>query len=544
MALDPRPERIGKKPLVASGVLALSLGVAASLRLFMLIKFSDLWFCSDEANIGLMALRFVRHGIVSTFSSGVTYGGFLGPGVVGLLMLVTGSPFIATKLASTLFFLLFCVALFGLADRVVGRAAALVAIILVCFSPTFLTWMTTRLVGPHGETLFLGTLLMWLTVVLTDGETTDIEARKPLARRRVLGFFAWGVLAGFAWYTYYLAVTYIAPCALFLTFSVLRPWIPAWREGSATLSRPLKLGGAGIVGLLIGSLPYWIYVVDHRVLPPFDSTNPPWFAPVLGLRIFFMIGFPIITGARLAWSRADLIPMLSKAVLYFYLASVVWFAAAAFLGRRLSDGRFLVILHLLLYPVIFSLSSFSNFADQPRYLLGLYSSLPIALSWAICRTAIRSKILAGVVLLAVTSVSVYGNLRTTATQFNTIFDEPDAALIEFLREQKIRYFYANFWIAYRVMFESVVSVAEPPPEKAYLELIASSAFGMRAERDRASTALVNKAHDPAWIAWNSEASDFEERLRASARTYQKKQLGRYHVFYRIQPPLPPPPQLN
>lgn len=540
-----RIRRLGKKQLAAIGVLALSLGVAAFLRLFLLTKYADLWFCSDEGKIGLMALHFARHGEVSTFISGVTYGGFLGPAVVGLLMLVTGAPFIAIKLSSALFFLLFCAALFGLADRVAGRAAAVVAVILVCFSPMFLTWLTTRAVGPHGETLFLGTLLMWLTVVLADREAPDIEARRPLVRRRVIAFFAWGLLAGFSWYTYYLAVTYIAPCALVLAFSLLRPGIPGWRERSATImSKLLKIGGAAIVGLLIGSLPYWIFVLDHRVLPPFGSTNPPWFAPVLGLKMFFMIGFPIITGARVAWSRSDLIPMLSKGVLYFYLASVVWFAAVAFLGRRFSNGRLLVALHLLFCPLIFSLSSFSYFADQPRYLVGLYSSLPIALSWAICRTAVRSRVLAVTVLLVVTSVSVYGNLKTTAEQFNTIFAEPNAALIEFLREQRIQYFYANFWIVYRVMFESTISVAEPPPEKAALELTGSSFFSMRAERDPAATALVNKARYPAYVAWVHEAPEFEKDLRAAGRTYEKKQLGRYSVFYRIQPPLPPPPELK
>jgi hypothetical protein len=535
---------LSRQQLAVIGVVALSAAVAAFLRLFVLTKYVDLWFCSDEANIGLMALRFARHGAVSTFIPGVTYGGFLGPGVTGVLMLLTGSPFIAPKLAATLFFLLSCVALFGLADRVAGRAAALVAVVLVGFSPMFLTWTSIRPIGPHGETLCLGTLLMWLTVVLTDRERRNIQAGKPPGRRRALGFFAWGLLAGFAWYTYYLAITYIAPCALFLTLASLRTWFPAWRGGSATLSRLLKMGGAATVGLLIGSLPYWIFAVNNRIMPPFGSTNPPWFAPVLGLRVFSMVGFPIITGARVAWSRSDLIPVLSRAVIYFYLVSAVWFAAAACRARRLSDGKLLIVLHLVFYPVLFSLSSFSYFADQPRYLVGLYSSLPIVLAWGISRTATRSKVLAGTILLLVISTSIYGNLKTTAVQFNTAFDEPTAALIGFLRDQKIRYFYANYWIVYRVMFESVVSVAEPPPEKADLELIGSSFFNVRAERDPVATTLVNKARNPAYVAWVHEAPNFEKNLQGNGRTYKKRQLGRYSVFYAIDPPLPPPQTLK
>jgi hypothetical protein len=130
------------------------------LRIIVLAQHRDVWFCSDGGTMGLLALRLIRYGKLSIFTPGVAYGGCAGPITAALFMLLSGSPFLALKLTPLFFFALFLLALFALARRIVGPAGALASAALVAFSPMFLTQMTCHLVGPHLETIFLGTLLM------------------------------------------------------------------------------------------------------------------------------------------------------------------------------------------------------------------------------------------------------------------------------------------------------------------------------------------------------------------------------------------------
>jgi len=85
-----------------------------ALRVHLLLKYPDLWFDSDEANLGLMALHLLRDGKFHIFIAGESYGGCLGVGVISLFTLLTGSPFLGIKLAPLLFFILFAVSLFAL----------------------------------------------------------------------------------------------------------------------------------------------------------------------------------------------------------------------------------------------------------------------------------------------------------------------------------------------------------------------------------------------------------------------------------------------
>jgi hypothetical protein len=108
-------------------------------------------------------------------------------------------------------------------------------------------------------------------------------------------------------------------------------------------------------------------------------------------------------------------------------------------------------------------------------------------------------------------------------------------VIRFLRKQHIRHFYANFWIVYRLMFESVVSVQAPPPELASQELVGANYFSIRFERFSEATREVQNAPSPAYIAWAHEAPGFEQSLRRSGRRFRRTTFGSFVVYYDVWP---------
>ncbi|MBI4454865.1 MAG: glycosyltransferase family 39 protein [Acidobacteria bacterium] len=432
---------------------------------------------------------------------GESYGGSLGVAVISAFTLITGSPFVGIKLTALLFFVLFAICLFCLARRVFSELIALPAVALVCLSPPFLTIMGIRERGAHGETPFFGTLLMYVTIRLYERWNTSAG-----------GWLGFGTLVGFNWYNDYLSIVFIVPCVLFLILN----------RGLASIRPATALGG-----VIIGSLPYWLFVLTHRVLPPFDGRGLQFFDPFAGFKNFFAVGFPIVTGARQNFQRQDLVPIFSNLVIFLYLGAIILFLAHVLSEKgSLRSVKTLLALHLVFYPFVFAFSRFAWFADEPRYLIGLYASLPIALAWFLCHLWRHSKILATTAMAIVIGVSVYGSLTVPPDVFNTIFAEPNAAVIRFLREKHLKHFYANYWIAYRIMFETEE------------ELIGATYFGVRYERYPEFKPRVDADPNPAYIAWESEAVGFEQRLQTSGRSYEKRPIGRYIVFYDVHPRLP------
>ncbi len=96
-------------------------------------------------------------------------------------------------------------------------------------------------------------------------------------------------------------------------------------------------------------------------------------------------------------------------------------------------------------------------------------------------------------------------------------------LIRLLREKNIKYAYADYWIAYRLIFETgeeVICTVYPP-----------------AVNDRYSpyTKLVEQAESPAYIIMEPRSFGFEEMLAAmKIRRYEKEELAPFVLFYDVR----------
>ncbi len=489
-------------------------GVA--LRTYLLWKFSDLWFCSDEANLGLMVLRLIQRGEFHLFITHESYGGCLGVLTATLFTLLTGSQFIAMKLTALLYYVLFAIGLYLLGRALFDRLTAAIAVFLVSLAaPSFLCILGTRERGPHGEALAISVFALWLAVVAT---------RSP--RRRLL-YFLWGILAGFGWYTYYATVLTVLPTGLFILIQEFRS-SPARGRAIPHLWRTLW---PVVPGALLGSLPYWVFVVSTRTLPPF-SLHAQYPGPLVGIRNFLILALPVLTGGHWAFLPEDILPFFSKFTVYAYALSIAVFLYMGLRNRFRSPAFLAVGLQLVLCPLLFSFSSFSWFATEPRYLAGLYCSLPLVLAWAAMRLLRYSKVLAVALPLTVGVAAMVGAMETPATVFNTIFDEPTAPLIRFLEEHDLDHFYANYWITYRVMFESTPDPYTPPP------LVGATYFKVVLNRYPDYTREVAGDRHPAYITWLDETGGFAEQLAREHRTCRRQDIGRFTVFYSIEPPIP------
>ncbi len=93
-------------------------------------------------------------------------------------------------------------------------------------------------------------------------------------------------------------------------------------------------------------------------------------------------------------------------------------------------------------------------------------------------------------------------------------------LIQLLREKNIRYVYADYWIAYRLIFETreeIICNVYPPAVN---------------DRYPAYTKLVGRAESPAYIIMETRSSGFEEMLGTmNIRSYEKEELAPFVLFF-------------
>lgn len=483
-------------------------------RAYLLVKYRDLWFCSDEANLGLMVLRLIQRGEFHLFITGESYGGCLGVLTATFFTLLTGSHFLALKLTALFYFVMFSVGLYLLGKTLFDRLTALIAVFLVSLAaPSFLVVLGTRERGPHGEALAISVFALWLAVVATRS-----------ARPRRL-YFLWGLLAGFGWYTYYATVLTLLPTGLFIVIQELRsnPERSRWFVHLWTRLAPI------VAGALIGSLPYWIFVWSTRTLPPFSRSL--LHLDLLGRVAKFVISaFPALVGAHWGFLATNIVPFFSKFIIYAYALSVAAFLWMGFRNRFRSPALLAIGLQLVLCPVIFCASSFAQFAEEPRYVAGLYCSLPLVLAWAAVRLLKYSTILGAALPLIVGTAALIGAIETPAAVFNTIYDEPIAPLSHFLEEHNLRHFHANYWITYRLMFESTPDPFTPPP------LVGTTDFHIVKNRYADYTEEVMRDPNAAYVTWTEETPEFEQQMAMEGRTYRRREVGRVTVFYSLDPP--------
>ncbi len=414
-------------------------------------------YSSDAAVQGVMALHILEGKHHPVFLYGWSYIGSGKAHLTALVDVAVDEPVLSFTLAAILVYAAFTGALFVLARTVLDRPAAIAACAYVIAAPGFLTAWGIHNEGSYLDVLSLGT---WMLA---------IGARWLLAedrRERLAPAFWMGLLGGVAFWTHILATYYLLTAVGLLVVADL----------SARLFRRM---GAFAAGFLLGDFPGILWNVTHEWL------SFRWWSVGAGpsqegdrleragtqLTEVLRSSLAVLGGwwphDQRPWPEAFWRWALLATVLLSFLAFVVGKRAqivASFRPRRSPEA--LAVAFSILVVLVFVNSSFGWMTEEPRYLLFLYSALPLFVAFAWSRLWQRSRALGMLAAAALLYVNLHGSIVYLSRAV-----ESDATNREFLEQVvqlPVRYAHTDYHLSYKYIFLShgyLVWTSELGPEQ-------------------------------------------------------------------------------
>ena len=345
-------------------------------------------------------------------------------------------------------------------------------------------------------------------------------------------------MLGLGWWINQQIVYFILPIAVWCC-ALLRVY--ELRDGRLYLDAFLRCIANGGAGFVIGSLPFWIYNFKHNFIS-FEILNAAKGGDVTAHLVGFVSqALPILVGAKEFWSAQEIFPSawIIVAVVYGVVLIVGVFGSAILrpvdLARReaLTSPVALLVMTILSCGVVFSTSSFGWLSQAPRYLLPAYVPLFALFGVGIAAIWHNNRGIA-LVLLSVTTLF---NLYTSFPDLQrAIPGEPFVSgtervakdhteLIDWLTFRKIDWIRTNYWIGYRLAFETKEAVRfrvfqEPKQERI------DSYIDATKDQDLERLPLVLAP---------SQAKLVEQALHAIRTRYKRAHVGEYVVIYDLIP---------
>jgi hypothetical protein len=421
---------------------ALLLGLAGVLTRLPFVFEAYGLFSSDAAAQGVMALHVLEGKHHPVFLYNWSYVGSAKAILTAALALFVSDPVIAFALAAALVYGALTGAVYLLSRSVSNRVESIGAALYVVFAPGFLTAWGMGNEGNYPDVLALGTFMLVLAFRFLKDEVDPRSAA-----------FWMGFLGGVAFWIHILATYYLVA-----VFGILL----LHRFGKAALGRL----AAFAFGFVVGDFPGLLWNLSHdfqsfgwwgvgTASAPGEASRVVRTATQLG--DVFQTSFAVLAGY---WPKEN--PPPPEALFRFGLLALfpLSFAVFAFLHREklrlLARGRIspeaASLGFAVLVVLVFAQSSFGWMTEEPRYLLFLFSVVPIFVSTALFSLARRSRLLA----LAVAAALLFVSLRGGILYFS---DARESALSnrEFLRELdelRIRYVHSDYHLSYKYVFLS------------------------------------------------------------------------------------------
>lgn len=524
------------------GLIIIGLGIV--------LNFARVWFSSttvdaDSSIVGLMGTHILHGKDFPIFFYGQAYMGSLEAIVAAIYFLFLGISASSLYLVSTTFWGLYVVVNFFVVQRVFGTSRAVVACIFLAFPTAYLSDRLFRTWGGYMEMLFFGSLVLLLSLSITDRLGLSRAVNKPFALL--------GLIVGLGLWTHFSIIFYIAT-AIFLFVS------------SGCIKKiTLRDLSYFLIFLIIGFSPVLIYniwpvafsnILHYPLLN--KQSGQTWdylFAQGQPFKVRILFGFnnlatvlkvslPLILGAQID-AGFYLLPTLSKGLLLFYLTVSAWLVFQKDkLFRALLNFNFPSKSELFrLYPVflgVFAVISycFGNFAysfGDPRYLLALYSVFPVLaadfLYWVWSKNVTLSVLL--FVFIFINHIyPVYG-MHPDIPVFSRR-PTNESRLIEELQKIKATRVYAGYPIGFPITF----ATSE--------QIIASPKYGpFNLNRYPEYTELVDRAINPTYVFptdinpdYCCEAS-FSAVLKKESVDYKFLGIKGYNVYYNLSEDIRP-----
>ncbi len=503
----------------AVAVLGCVLLAALGLRLALLVG-PQTELEADEAIVGLMA-RHILQGERPIFYYMQPYMGSLEAYLAACSFALFGSSTFSLKLVPLLASLLFVVLVFATGYRLGGLVSAAVSGLYVAVPPAFLALWSLKARGGYIETLVVGQLL--IVIALEIGKRRSMGLKSGL----VLGF-----LAGLGLWVNPLVGVYLVPVGVYLALVLRRKLLGMWLA-------------AALVGVLAGGYPLLQYNLGHGFATAESMFAGDWSTSeaLTYLSRFFRYSLPVLVGLAQAssspkffWPAFESSPAAWPPV-FPALASLFLLLLVLHSRRLLSlllgggagaDGRSLLSFLLVVVPVAFVLSKFRELTTEPRYLLPLYSAVPLVAVSLPLRTA-PWRLLSALIVAAAIALNVYSiadldpklNLPDTAVG-STAANR--AELTDFLLSHGLDRVYTDYWLGYPIAFESGERV---------IPSVISGGFN----RYIPYAHLVSVSPCPAFlfVAGSEDEAAFLARLRERQVEVRKDVVSIYSVYWQATP---------
>jgi 4-amino-4-deoxy-L-arabinose transferase-like glycosyltransferase len=520
-----------RSPWLWTGLILL---LAAGLKA-MLLVFSVFPFNADEAIVGLMA-RHILTGERPVFFYGQAYMGSLDAWLTAAGFAIWGSQVWVIRLVQTSLYILTIIVII-----LIGRVAfhswkqGLLAGFFLAIPAVNTTLYTTVSLGGYGEAMLIGSL----------GLLTGFWMLKNDHLRRPGWMVLWGGLLGLGLWANGLSLVFFLPIGVALLLHLLSKQ-SGWNRGWYFL--------AGLLGLLIGSAPWWLYAVSNGAGSLFGELGGSAVAVeassflqrlVAHLVNFVILGLPAAIGLRPPWE----VRWLGLPLLPFVL--VFWGVVIVFLFRRKiqvdAQRRGYAILAgiLVTLSLLFVLTPF-GVDPSGRYFLPIVVPLALGAAGFLLQSPIKNWIKAGMVGLVLV-FNLWGTLDCALRQppgITTQFYEParvDQAgipqLIQFLQENHETTGYTNYWVAYPLAFLSEEQLIFTPRLPYHPDLT----YTQRDERYIPYAEWVEQADTTAYITTRNV--ELNERLSTEFSrlniTWQETRIGEFQVFYGLSRPVRP-----
>lgn len=513
----------------AVGALVLLVVAALLVRLDLLIA-NQFTIDADEAIVGLMALHISEGASWPVFYYGQHYMGSLEPLLVGGLFWLFG-PSVHSLVVVPLFFSVLLIPLtYLLARSITGRLGALVAALCMALPPTGLVIWSAKARGGFVEVIFLGALALWLT-------TRWLRSSRP---SHVRTFFI-GLTLGIGWWVNNQVVFFMLPIAFCMAGRLW--WCPGSLRFIARVRLVLAHGLTGTLAFLVGGLPYWWYNISQG-FPSLAMLTPARTTSVqdhfLGL---FSTAIPILLGAKRFWQAEDVFPFATSLAYAIIAISVITYVVAR--GRQLIELLVLrpdaerpvelFSLCVVATLAIFSLSSFGWLFEAPRYLLPVYVSLFVLFGalvehWHKYARWFSSTMLALTLGLSIGSTylggrAIPGEPHVYSGERVQKDHEP---LIAWLAAHDINWVRTNYWIGYRLAFETHEQVRFVTFHEPHHERIPS----YREEAKALGISQMPLVLTPA------QANVVSQGFKLMGIAFHEEEVGGYRVLHQIAPALP------
>lgn len=444
-------------PLIIAGALA---GIAQ--RAWLLA--GPLGAMDSDESVSALVSTEVLDGSFTAFIPNLRHGATLLAYPRAPLVALFGRDPVVAKGVEIAAFALVSVVVWRIGRRLFDDRVGQLAGLLLWVFPPAAVWESTKVMLYYAPSMVFSSLAVLVCVRLyQDQRSID---------------FAWlGLYCGLSLWCHPIALYVVIPAVAWLAVTRRRLLVHAWRALPAAV---------------VGSLP-WLWFNLHNdfssLRQPGSGTPSGYGDRFLG---FFESLLPRALGLRHQYGGDWYLEPLSTVA---YVAALAGVVVAV---RRWRGERTILLAVGLAFPFLFAVPANSIFTEEPRYAMTLLPTL--ALGGAYATSRVRWQELTPPVVLGVAAtasvVSLQHVIDTTSDGATVLRPPPTDEIWRYIEAQDVDTVYAEYWLAYRLVWEDRGDVTVLP--------ISSDYYGLTGDHpEGAAVALFYRSGDWAdrWVDW-------------------------------------------